>query len=296
MNRNLLWSLLLSGLALGAWCLPAHGADQPQWGQAWSRNMVSDERGLPDSFDPQSGRNIQWSAELGTETHSSPVVAGGRVYIGTNNGHPRDPAHQGDRGVLMCFDEKTGRFLWQLVFPKRDEDIYFDWPHSGISSPVTVEGDRVYFVNNRGVVLCLDVRPAGREVRSPKSEVRNKRAAERARPEDRLGVRPHERRRHLVARCRPQLHPDPRRLPLPEHRHRRGQHPPAHSHARRAEPGRARQAHRPPRGPRRRAHRAEHLPQHLVGALAGRPSMAVPCSSSPRETGSCMRSRPSETE
>jgi outer membrane protein assembly factor BamB len=160
MNRKLLWSLLLSGLALGYWRLTARAADQPQWGQAWSRNMVSEERGLPDSFDPQSGRNILWSAELGTETHSTPVVAGGRVYIGTNNGHPRDPAQQGDRGVLMCFDEKTGRFLWQLVFPKRDEDIYFDWPHSGISSPVTVEGDRVYFVNNRGVVLCLDVRPA----------------------------------------------------------------------------------------------------------------------------------------
>ena len=27
-------------------------ADQPQWGQAWSRNMVSAEKDLPDSFDP----------------------------------------------------------------------------------------------------------------------------------------------------------------------------------------------------------------------------------------------------
>ena len=157
MKKSLLCPLLFSALAWGALLLPARAADQPQWGQAWSRNMVSEETGLPDSFDPQTGRNIQWSAELGTETHSSPVVAGGRVYIGTNNGHPRDPAQQGDRGVLMCFDEKTGRFLWQLVFPKRDEDIYFDWPNSGISSPVTVEGNRVYFVNNRGEVLCLEV-------------------------------------------------------------------------------------------------------------------------------------------
>ena len=163
MNRNLLCSLLSSGLALGPLSLPAPAADQPQWGQAWSRNMVSGEPGLPDSFDPRTGRNIQWSAELGTESHSSPVVAGGRVYIGTNNGHPRDPAHQGDRGVLMCFEEKTGRFLWQLVFPKRNEDIYFDWPNSGISSPVTVEGERVYFVNNRGVVLCIQPPPIAAE-------------------------------------------------------------------------------------------------------------------------------------
>jgi outer membrane protein assembly factor BamB len=138
-------------------CIPSvPAADQPQWGQAWSRNMVSSEKGLPDSFDPKTGRNIKWSAELGTETHSSPVIAGGRVYIGTNNGNPRDPKHQGDRGVLMCFDERSGKFLWQLVVPKRDEDVYFDWPKSGISSPATVEGDRVYIVSNRGEAMCLD--------------------------------------------------------------------------------------------------------------------------------------------
>ena len=91
-----------------------------------------------------------------TETHSTPIVAGGRVYIGTNNGEPRDPKHSGDRGVLMCFDEKSGAFLWQLVVPKREEDPYFDWPNTGISSPVTVEGDRVYLVDNRGEVVCLD--------------------------------------------------------------------------------------------------------------------------------------------
>jgi outer membrane protein assembly factor BamB len=118
--------------------------------------MVSDEHGLPDSFDPKTGRNIKWSADLGTEAHSSPVIAGGRVYIGTNNGNPRDPKHQGDRGVLMCFDERSGQFLWQLVVPKRDEDVYFDWPKSGISSPATIEGDRVFIVSNRGEVMCLD--------------------------------------------------------------------------------------------------------------------------------------------
>src|SRR5579859_4380286 len=110
------WSVLMVLLAR-----VVSAEDQPQWGQAWSRNMVSNERGLPFSFDPQTGKNIKWSAELGTETHSSPVIAGGRVYIGTNNGHPRDPKHQGDRGVLMCLEEKTGQLLWQLVVPKREE-------------------------------------------------------------------------------------------------------------------------------------------------------------------------------
>src|SRR5207248_4946102 len=68
------WGLeLLLILNLGSWIftpLPAFSADQPQWGQAWSRNMISPERGLPDSFAPKTGQNIKWSAELGTETHS----------------------------------------------------------------------------------------------------------------------------------------------------------------------------------------------------------------------------------
>ena len=151
---------MLLGAPLAPWLLllPVRAGDQPQWGQAWSRNMVSAERGLPDSFDLTSGRHVRWRAPLGTESHSTPIVANGRVYIGTNNGEPRDPRHQGDRGVMLCLDERDGHLLWQLVVPKREEDPFHDWPRTGMSSPVTVEGDRVYLVNNRGEVMCLDAK------------------------------------------------------------------------------------------------------------------------------------------
>ncbi len=145
------------GSALLTTLTPLPAADHAQLGQAWSRNMVSAEAPLPATFNPKSGDNLRWSVPLGTETHSTPVIAGGRIFIGTNNGEPRDSRHQGDRGVLMALDESTGSLLWQLVVPKRVEDIYFDWKNAGISSTATVEGDRVYVVDNRGVVLCLDV-------------------------------------------------------------------------------------------------------------------------------------------
>lgn len=148
--------ILRATLFVVATAVALAGADAPQFGAAWSRNMVSPERGLPTDFEPATGRNIKWVAKLGNETHSTPVVANGRVYIGTNNREPRDPRHQGDRGVLMCFDEKTGKFLWQLVVPKREEDRFHDWPNAGISSPATVEGDRVYIVSSRGELMCLD--------------------------------------------------------------------------------------------------------------------------------------------
>lgn len=149
--------IALSFLGCLLFSATAEAQDQPQLGAAWSRNMVSAAVDLPVQFDPETRENILWAAELGTETHATPIVAGGRILIGTNNGNPRDPRHQGDRGVLMCLEEASGKLLWQLVVPKRLEDSYFDWPNSGISSTATLDGDRAYVVDNRGVVLCLDL-------------------------------------------------------------------------------------------------------------------------------------------
>ena len=131
--------------------------DHPQWGSDYSRNMVSAETGLPERFDPAAETNIKWVAPLGTETYCTPVVANGRVLIGTNNERPRDPRHQGDRGVLLCLDEKNGSLCWQLVVPKFIPMLYRDWPKCGICSPAVVEGERVYIVSNRGEVMCLDL-------------------------------------------------------------------------------------------------------------------------------------------
>ncbi len=132
-------------------------ADQPQWGTKFTRNMVSSEINLPDSFNLESGDNIKWCIPLGSQTYSTPVISGGKVFIGTNNNEPRDSKHQGDRGALYCLDEKDGSLNWQLVVPKLDWDIYLDWPAEGIVSPATVEDDRVYIVSNRGEVICLDI-------------------------------------------------------------------------------------------------------------------------------------------
>lgn len=140
---------------------PAPAADRPQWGQAWSRNMVSGERDLPASFDVAAGTNVRWVAELGSESYASPVVAGGRVLIGTNNERPRDPRHAGDRAVLLCLDERDGRLVWQLVVPKLsadENDRFLDWPKAGFASEPTVEGDRAYTLTNRGEVVCLDMK------------------------------------------------------------------------------------------------------------------------------------------
>jgi outer membrane protein assembly factor BamB len=130
-------------------------ADQPQWGARYSRNLVSDELNLPESFDPETGRNVRWVVELGSSSYATPIVAEGRVLVGTNNDPPRDPNNVGDRGVLLCLNEADGKLLWHLAVPKHDQ--FNDWPNVGICSPPTVENGRVYLTSNRGEVLCLDL-------------------------------------------------------------------------------------------------------------------------------------------
>ena len=129
--------------------------------------MVSNETGLPASFDPKTGGNIKWSVPLGTESYATPVVAAGKVLIGTNNNQPRDPRHRGDRGVLLCLNESDGSLCWQLVVPKLEGDIFLDWPNAGMCSPVTVEGDRIYMVTNRDEVVCLALNASGMGTTAP---------------------------------------------------------------------------------------------------------------------------------
>ena len=118
------------------------------------RNMVSDTKGLPATWSEK--KNLLWTADLGTMTYGNPVVSDGRIYVGTNNGNPRDLAVKGDRGVLMCFSVKDGSFLWQAVHEKLSTGNAEDWAKIGLCSTPCVVGDRVYYVSNRGELVCAD--------------------------------------------------------------------------------------------------------------------------------------------
>jgi len=135
----------------------AQGKDSPQWGEKYSRNMVSDETGLPSTFNLENGKNVKWSVSIGSNGYATPVISDGKVLIGANNADERDPRHKGDRGVLLCLNESDGSLCWQLVVPRIEGDRHNDWPMIGICSPPTVEGNRVYVLTNRSEVLCLDL-------------------------------------------------------------------------------------------------------------------------------------------
>ncbi len=161
-------TLPLLTTALIACGLVAQAQDWTQWGGSDpGRNMYSPAKNLPSIFnpgklktgteeiDPATTKGVRWAVKLGSQSYGNPVVAGGKVYVGTNNESPRDKKHTGDRSILMCFDEKTGAFLWQLVVPKLAAGKVNDWENLGLLCSPTVEGNRVYVVTSRCEVLCL---------------------------------------------------------------------------------------------------------------------------------------------
>jgi outer membrane protein assembly factor BamB len=151
-------SLASIPLALSAATAPDVPVDWPMWGGRPERNMVSSMKGLPTSWDVKTRKNVKWVAALGSQTYGNPVAAGGVVLVGTNNEALRDPKQDGDRGVLMAFRAEDGEFLWQSTHEKLAAGRVNDWPYQGVCSSPLVEGERVYYVSNRGEVMAVDLR------------------------------------------------------------------------------------------------------------------------------------------
>jgi outer membrane protein assembly factor BamB len=145
-------------------------ADWNQWGGSPVRNNVSPGKNIPaewvtGDFDattgewkPETSKNVAWVASLGSQSYGNPVVAGGKAYVGTNNGKgwlKRYPPEV-DLGCLVAFDIKDGSFLWQDSSEKLPTGRVHDWPLQGICCAPLVEGDRLWYVTSRGEVKCLD--------------------------------------------------------------------------------------------------------------------------------------------
>ncbi|MEM6454700.1 MAG: PQQ-binding-like beta-propeller repeat protein [Acidobacteriota bacterium] len=109
------------------------------------RNPIApDARDLPGDWDLAAGTHVRWIAELGTETYAGPTVAAGRVFVGPNNGQPRDA------------DAADGSLLWQITHAKREPQHLVDWPLQGVCSTPAATAEAVYYVANDGVLMAVD--------------------------------------------------------------------------------------------------------------------------------------------
>jgi outer membrane protein assembly factor BamB len=144
--------------------VPVSG-DWPMYGGSPSRNMVNTvAKGIPTEWEPKKGgKNIKWIADTGERGYLPPAVAGGKVYLPTNDKKPRDPKPS-TKAVLKCFDEATGALLWQNVHDMPPEAIVTMAKPEGLLSTPTVEGDRIYYITPAAVVVCADPKEKGKIV------------------------------------------------------------------------------------------------------------------------------------
>ena len=133
-----------------------HQVETSMWGFTPSRNLVSDETNLPIEWDPDTGKNIKWVTQLGSQSYAGPIVHGDKIFVGTNNQALYNPKLTGDRGVIAAFNESDGQFLWQSTHTKLTTGRVNDWPQQGICSTPYIEGDRLYYISNRCQVVCVD--------------------------------------------------------------------------------------------------------------------------------------------
>jgi outer membrane protein assembly factor BamB len=100
--------------ALPLLALMAAGGDN-QWMQFRGPNGsgVDSAIGYPVEFSPS--KNVVWKKAI-PYGQSSPVVAGGRVYLTSS---------EGDRRLTICLNAKTGNQLWQReIRPKKSQQIF----------------------------------------------------------------------------------------------------------------------------------------------------------------------------
>jgi outer membrane protein assembly factor BamB len=144
-------------VTLFALALPAIASENvSMFGGTPARNMVSQATDLPATWDVETGENVKWRQPLGSQSYGGPVLAGGKIFVGTNNEGLRNPEITGDRGNMMAFDAETGAFLWQAAHAKLPAGRVHDWPLQGVCSGPYVEGDRLYYVSNRAEVIAAD--------------------------------------------------------------------------------------------------------------------------------------------
>jgi outer membrane protein assembly factor BamB len=108
---------------------------------------VSKESSLPVRWSAQE--NIRWKATLPGRGLSSPVVAGGRVFVTACTGPEQKRLH------VLCFDAATGKELWQRQLWATGTTLCH--PKTCMAAPTPVsDGERVIALFATADLVCYD--------------------------------------------------------------------------------------------------------------------------------------------
>jgi outer membrane protein assembly factor BamB len=115
----------------------AAGSDWPQF------HNSANSAGYSTSAAPNTN-NLLWASEnIGASISSSPVIAGGKVYV---YGCPSSDGFSASKSSIVCLDETTGDKIWETAI---DKSKWGSW-----SSPAYDNGK--IFIGSGSKAFCLD--------------------------------------------------------------------------------------------------------------------------------------------
>jgi outer membrane protein assembly factor BamB len=133
---------LLCALATG----PVPAADWTQF-RGTDSSAVSQEAGLPVKWG--ATENVRWKADLPGRGVSSPVVAGGKVYVTACSGYRQKWLH------VLCLDQATGAKQWERRFTATGPTACHPKTNMAAPTPAT-DGGAVYALFATGDLVALD--------------------------------------------------------------------------------------------------------------------------------------------
>jgi outer membrane protein assembly factor BamB len=150
--------MFLRILSMVAFCALLAAEDWPQWRGPNRDGVVAGFTG-PQAWPEKL--TLKWKVEVG-EGHSSPVVAGGKVYLHTR---------QGEREVVTCLAPDSGKVLWRESYDAPYTMNPAATRHGkGVKSTPVVSGGRVCTLGISGTLSCFDAqtgKPAWRKQSGP---------------------------------------------------------------------------------------------------------------------------------
>lgn len=143
-------------------------ADWPQY-RGPAASGVDTSHDLPTSWDVTTGANVRWHAPIPGLAHSSPIVAGNRIYVATAVSPKEaelkvglygdiDSANDGEAQDwrLLALDRDTGKILWNTLALHAVPKVQRHTKASHCNSTPATDGKHIVAILGSEGIFCCD--------------------------------------------------------------------------------------------------------------------------------------------
>jgi outer membrane protein assembly factor BamB len=130
--------------------------DWPWWRGPQRNGIASPDQDPPLKW--SRTENVLWKAPIPGRGHGSVTVVGEQTFLATAD-------EQADKQIVLCFDRKTGKRLWQTVVHDGGIERGGNKKASQASSTIACDGERL-FINflNRGAIYTTALTRGGKQL------------------------------------------------------------------------------------------------------------------------------------